>query len=171
MLEKSEKVEVPDPVRKAINNPRAVKAVSTIGEDGIPHTVFKQSMRILEDGNIAFLEMIENSRTTKNILNQINVDEENKLPLISISILDPDKNVSWEIKGKFDQFIIQGPLWRDFLKECWGMFPDIDPAGVWVFVPVQVNDQSLYARLKEEGDRLEPQGHFWFKYQYRKLDL
>ena len=77
-----DKIELPDIVKDLINNPKAVKAVSTIGEDGIPHTVFKQSMRFLEDGNIVFLEMIENSRTSKNILTLINVDEDKKLPLI-----------------------------------------------------------------------------------------
>ena len=164
-----DKIELPDIVKDLINNPKAVKAVSTIGEDGIPHTVFKQSMRFLEDGNIVFLEMIENSRTSKNILTLINVDEDKKLPLISISLLDPEKSISYEIKCKFDQFVLQGPLWRSFLKETWKMFPDIDPVGVWVFEPVEVNNQGLYARVEEEAERLEPHGNFWFRYMKHNL--
>jgi len=164
-----DRVELPEKVKKIFQNAKAIKAVSTIGEDGTPHTVFKSSMKLLDDGNIAFLEMIENSRTSKNILNLINIEYENMLPLISITILDAENYIAYEIKGKFNRFILEGPLWKAFLKETWNNFPDVDPVGVWLFEPVQFTNQSLYARIEEEGARLEPQGNFWFRYLGRDL--
>ena len=163
------KIEFPNEVKNIINNPKSIVAVSTINEDGTPHVVYKGSVRILEDGNIAFIEVIENSRTTKNILSLINIEEDKKTKLIAMNILDAEKMLSYEIRLKFNRFAIEGPLWKSFLKETWKILPDIDPVGVWIFEPVEINNQSLPAKIKEEGERLEPRGNFWFKYLGRDL--
>jgi hypothetical protein len=54
-----------------INAPDTIKAVATVSKDGIPHVVFKGSIKVAEDGRIEFYELIESSKNGKNLVYSI----------------------------------------------------------------------------------------------------
>ena len=132
----------------ALNDPETTKVLGTTDEDGCPHVVFKGSLIALDDGNIAYAELIETSLTQKNMLRNF----WNKKP-VAISVLNQKKKVNYQIKGEAYKFHIEGPVWDQFLERIWSRMPDANPSGVWEIIPLEVINQDYEIRLKEEMRR------------------
>jgi hypothetical protein len=156
-------LKLPDEVVEIINNPKTFKVVATKDEEGVPHVVFKGSLRAIDNETIAFAELLENSRTGKNILRLMNFDYDKK-KLIAISVFNSENGISYQIKGEPYQLEVEGPIWDEFLKMIWKWNRDADPVGVWLVRPRELLNQTYNFRKQEEENRLQPPDSMWFKY-------
>jgi hypothetical protein len=140
-----------------LRSPDTIKVLTTINEDGTPHTVFKNSITYL-DKKIAYIELIETSLTARNMLRSKWFNK-----IVIISIYNPVKNAQYEIKGKPYKFLFTGEIWEKLLNEARKNIPDVNPTGVWLIEPIEVRNESYEVRLSEE-DKRRPGSNFWLRY-------
>ena len=95
--------------RALINDPETHKVLATLDESGAPHVVFKQSLYVSEEGNIHYLELLESSRTNRNLVRAIWFDRK-----VSIVVKGGDRQ-SFQVKGQPIEVHISGP--PDFIHE------------------------------------------------------
>ena len=137
-------VSLPEELRKLLEKPDAVKILGTVDEKGNPHVVPKDSMKLLDDGTIAYAEDLDSSRSNKNMVRSIWFDR-----LVSINVTDG--KVSYQITGKPVKCLITGPLFKEFLiKERERFGNDSDIQSVWIVSPIEVRNQTRILRRKEE---------------------
>lgn len=55
-------------IEDLLSDEETIKVLATTDEKGIPHAVVKQSLHLGEDGNLVYLELLESSRTNKNMV-------------------------------------------------------------------------------------------------------
>lgn len=127
-----------------LNDPESTKVLGTIGDDGFPHLAVKQSLRF-EDGNLIYLELLESSRASRNMVRSIWFDRK-----VSVSIRGKD-NRCYQIKGKPVKAHIAGPVFRRHYEAVRDRFRDVDLAAVWVIEPELVMDQSFSVRKQQEA--------------------
>ncbi len=125
------------------------KVLATLDENGFPHAVVKQSLQPGEDGTILYLELLESSRTNKNLVRSIWYDRG-----VAITLKGKDGR-SWQIKGKPVKTHITGPLFQEHYTAVRQRFGDVDLAAVWVIEPEEIINETFAVR-KEEEDRKHP---------------
>jgi hypothetical protein len=152
-------MELTEEVINLLKNPYTVKYLTTVDEEGIPNTVFKGSLTALDKNTIAYVELIENSLTQRNMLKNFWY---NKRP-VSISIFNPGRNISYQIKGEPYKFVVEGEIWKDFLNRVRSIIPDVNPSGVWLIRPKEIINQN-YNIKKTEISEKKPGFGFWHKY-------
>ena len=130
------------------HDPKTVKVLVTSDDNGVPHPVFKGSLTLLDDGMIAYSELIERSRTYKNMLNNYWKKKE-----VAIALYNEGRG-AFQVKGRPHRFIIEGPIWDRFLEETWKVLPEADPAGVWIIEPLAVENLDYSLRRNEEEQRM-----------------
>ena len=142
-------MELPKEIVDALQDPQKMKVLTTVDKDGMPHAVPLGSLTLLEDGNIAFIELLETSQTQKNMLNCHYFKKD-----VSVLVIDDwASGKVYQIKGSPYKYVYMGPIWEKFLEEVWKMLPDSDPAGVWLITPKEVRDQDYLVRRKGEEER------------------
>ena len=90
-----------------INDPSAVKILSTVSKSGIPHAVVKQSIHY-EDGKIVYLERLEGSKTNKHMTYSLWFNK-----MVAINILSKDKS-SIQIKGIPEKMLVAGSVFEKY---------------------------------------------------------
>ena len=140
---------LPKKIADILRDEATVKVLTTIDEKGMPHTVFKNSLTALDNGMLAYMELLETGQTQRNMLSSLWYDKS-----VVISILNTKSNASYQIKGKPFRFLYNGPIWDEFLERTWKIMPDSDPAGVWMIKVVEVLNQDYRARREEEEERI-----------------
>ena len=133
----------------ALRDPKKVKTLTTVDKDGMPHTVPIGSMTLLEDGNIAFMELLETCQTQRNMLNCCWFKKDVSI----LVIVDWAKGKVYQIKGRPYKFLYIGPIWNQFLEKVWKVIPEADPSGVWLITPHEVRSQKYSERRKVEEER------------------
>ncbi|MBC7963109.1 MAG: pyridoxamine 5'-phosphate oxidase family protein, partial [Steroidobacteraceae bacterium] len=86
------------------NSDDSTKVLATVNEQGYPHAATKPYIRVADDGNLLYLELVESSRTQKNLVRSIWFDQK-----VSISVSGKNGQ-SWQIKGKPVKTLITGPV-------------------------------------------------------------
>lgn len=129
------------------DDPESVRVLATLDEDGSPHAVVKQSLRVGEDGNLFHLELLESSRTNRNLIRSIWFDRK-----VAVVVTGRDGQ-SFQIKGKPVKVHIAGGLFRKRYREARERFGDVDPAAVWIIQPEEVTEETFAARSAEEAHR------------------
>lgn len=122
----------------------SVKVLATVGEQGYPHAAAKPFIRVDGDGNLLYLELVESSKTQKNLVRSIWFDQK-----VSISVSN-GKGHSWQIKGKPVKSLITGPLYQQLYREVRRLLGDVDLSAVWVIEPEEVINENLFVRQAEE---------------------
>jgi hypothetical protein len=141
-------------VRALFDDPESKKVLSTVGEDGVPHTVFKGSMTIDGDGNIRFNEIIETSISNKNLTYSLWF----KRP-VSINIIGGDKT-SFQIIGTPVRSIICGPEFEEaYRKVLERLGKEGDLSAIWIVAPEGVRENSFKKRLWEHNEKYPLIGH------------
>jgi len=157
-------VKLPKEVIDLLREPQTIRVLTTTGEDGLPHTVFKGSMTALDEETLAFIELLDPSRTNKNMLRNL-WDKKT----VVVSLFDPQDNCSYQIKGLPYKYVEEGPIWEQFLEETWKIMPDVNPAGVWLIRPQSVFNEGYSERLQEVEKEFKPSFSFWMKYHGKRL--
>jgi len=140
-------VELPQELIDLFADHESTKALATTDENGIPHLVFKQSLQLRDDGKVIYLELLESSRTNRNMVRSIWFDR-----MVAITIKGKGDRC-YQIKGKPVKTYITGPVFRKYYQQIREQLGDVDLAGVWVIDPEQVTDESFATRHAEEAIR------------------
>ena len=127
-----------------LSNDDSTKVLATINELGNPHAAAKPFIRVDDDGNLLYLELIESSRTQKNLVASIWFDKK-----VSISVSDRNGQ-SWQIKGRPVKTLITGPVFLHHYREVRQRLGNVDLAAVWVIEPEEVVNENILVRHAEE---------------------
>ncbi len=127
----------------------STKVLATVNEHGYPHAAAKPFIRVDDDGNLLYLELVESSRTQKNLVASIWFDRK-----VSISVSN-GKGQNWQIKGKPVKTLITGPLFLQHYQDVRRRLGDVDLSAVWVIEPEEVVNENLSVRQAEE-ERAHP---------------
>ena len=153
-------MELPENVKGYLQDPAKIKTITTIDREGMPHSVPINSTVVLEDGTIAFMELLETSNTQKNMLNCYWFEKD-----VCILVVDDwGKGSIYQIKCTPYKFLTEGPIWEQFLDEVWKILPDSDPAGVWLLKPKEIRNQNYFERKKAEEER-RANAKIWLRYK------
>jgi len=134
-------------VIRLFQDPDARKALATVDENGTPHVAFKESLTVLESGEIAYAEELESSKVNKNMVRSIWFHKK-----IAVSVAK--KGVTYSITGRPYKCVVTGPLLKQFLlqaREVSG--PEADVQSVWLIIPEQVRNETLSEKLREEREK------------------
>ena len=110
---------LPKEVIDSLKEPETVKVLTTTDENGAPHTVFKSFLVAMEDGNIGYMELIERSRTYKNMLRNHWAKK-----TVTVSIYNSKTGLAYQIKGTPFRYVAEGPVWSMFRDMVWSVMPD-----------------------------------------------
>jgi len=147
--ERSKVMEIPANVKRMLEDPKNVKTLTTVDKDGNPYSVPINSVSVMEDGNIAFMELLDTSQTQRNMLNCLWFKK-----AVSIVVVgDWGKGEVFQIKGMPYKFLTQGAIWDRYLEMIWKIIPQADPSGVWLITPQEVRDENYFVRRKGEEER------------------
>lgn len=127
-----------------LKDQRTVKVLTTVDERGAPHSVFKGSIFLGTDGFLHYLELLETSRTNRNLVYSLWYDRP-----VSILLKGEDK-VSYQIKGLPVKVHVSGPVFQEHYVEARKRWGDVDLAGVWVIRPDEVINETWATRSREE---------------------
>lgn len=124
-----------------INDPSAVKILSTVSKSGIPHAVVKQSIHY-EDGKIVYLERLEGSKTNKHMTYSLWFNK-----MVAINILSKDKS-SIQIKGIPEKMLVAGSVFEKYYTSINEQdFGDL--AAVYYIKIKEIIDESYEIREQE----------------------
>ncbi len=124
-----------------------IKLLVTTDENGAPHAVVKNSLRLDEENHLIYLELLESSHTNKNMVRSIWFNRQ-----ITVAVVGANGG-SFQIKGKPLKAIVSGPLFRKYYEQTQGENADFDLAAVWVIEPQEIADQSFSVRRQQEDTR------------------
>ena len=127
-----------------LGNDDATKVLATISEHGYPHAAAKPFIRVDNDGNLLYLELVESSRTQKNLVRSIWFDQK-----VSISVSDRHGK-SWQVKGRPIKTLISGPVFQHHYRDVRERLGDVDLSAVWVIEPEEVINENIFVRHAEE---------------------
>jgi len=128
-------------VRELLADPATVKVIATVDEHGVPNVVAKGSIRIDEDGNLIHLELIERSRTNRNLVYSLWRDK-----AVSILLVGSGGR-SYQILGRPLRVHVSGPVFQKHYVAVRERLGDLDLSGVWVIQPLKIIDQAWRTRL------------------------
>ena len=124
-----------------INDPSAVKILSTVSKSGIPHAVVKQSIHY-EDGKIVYLERLEGSKTNKHMTYSLWFNK-----MVAINILSKDKS-SIQIKGIPEKMLVAGSVFEKYYRSI-NEQDSGDLAAVYYIKIKEIIDESYEIREQE----------------------
>lgn len=138
-----------DTVVSLLDDQNTAKILATVDAQGVVHIVSKQSIALDADGNISLLELLETSRSHKNLLYSLWHDRD-----VTVLLTGTD-GASYEIKGRPIKSIVAGPRFQEHYRKLRERRGDVDLAAVWVIEPLRVTDET-FARRQDEESQAHP---------------
>lgn len=127
-----------------LKDTETTKVLATLDASGFPHAVVKQSLQPGDDGTILYLELLESSRTNKNLVRSIWFDQK-----VAVAVSGKGGR-SYQIKGKPVKTHVTGPVFQEHYTAIRERLGDVDLAAVWVIEPEEVIEETFAARKAEE---------------------
>jgi hypothetical protein len=116
-----------DDLAALLRDDRTTKVLATVDADGTPHAVVKQSLAVDADGNLVHLELLESSRTNKNLLRALWFGGR-----VAVTVRCGD--ASWQIKGRPVRAHVAGPVFqREYARIRRARRRDL--GAVWIIEP------------------------------------
>jgi general stress protein 26 len=137
-------VQLSQEVTELLRDPQTLKVLATVDERGVPHAVVKGSLSVNEDGDVQLLELLETSRTNRNLVRSIWHDRR-----VAILLKGQDGR-SFQIKGLPIKAHVSGPVFQKHYSEVRARLGDVDLAAVWIIRPDEILDETPDVRRKEE---------------------
>jgi hypothetical protein len=125
-------------------DPRTVKVLATVNRKGDPHLSFKQSLRLREDGDLEYDEIVETSITNQNMFYAIWFNK-----IIVINILTSERR-AFKMACKAKRSIVSGQVYLERYREIRDNFIDSDLGAVWIIEPLSYAETTLEKRRTEE---------------------
>jgi hypothetical protein len=123
-----------------------LNVLTTVDDRGMPHTVPVASLRVGEDGNLVLLELLESSRTSRNLIRSLWYDRP-----VSVLIVGSNRE-TYQIHGLPLKTYVSGPVYQREYVAIRKRLGDVDLAAVWIIRPDQIHDESHIARQRQERD-------------------
>lgn len=136
-------IKLSNEIIEIINNPKTKKVIATISKEGIPHVTYKGSLKVNEDGNLEFLELIESSITNRNMVNSIWYNKK-----VAINVLG-EEGQNYSIIGSVQKCIISGKEFQKRYEEVISKSPEADLSSIWIITPEKIRDENIKVRLEE----------------------
>jgi hypothetical protein len=129
--------------RQLINNPSTIKIVATVDRDGRPHAAPKGTLRVLDDGLIEYAELLESSRSYKNITGSIWFERK-----VAVLVIAEDKS-AFEITGRVDSITVAGAKFEEVYRNL-SESKGFDVAAVITIIPEAVEDLNIKDKFAEQ---------------------
>lgn len=137
-------VQLGNEVIELLKDKETIKVLATTDEAGVPHVVIKQTIQLGDDENLFYLELLESSKTNKNLVRSIWFNRK-----VSVALQGKDKQ-SYQIIGRPVKAIISGPVFQKHYVAIREKLGDVDLATVWVIEPEEVSNQTFSIRRAQE---------------------
>jgi hypothetical protein len=144
----------PEAITRLLNDPDSVKIVTAIGPDGIPHSAPKGTLRIDEEENIEYVEILESSKSYRNATYSLWFDKK-----VAVLVIGPKREV-YEITGVVRTILVAGRKFEEVYKRLEAS-RGFDISAVVTIVPESVENLSPAEKIAEQ------EKHHFF---YRHLD-
>ncbi|MDR0663990.1 MAG: hypothetical protein LBF86_00490 [Helicobacteraceae bacterium] len=125
------------------NEEGAIKVLTTLDENGAPHSVCKGSLRWSGE-LIESWEILESSETNRNLTRAIWFDKP-----IAILLITPDKK-TYQFSVKASRNIVSGKEFTRAYEAAQERYGGRAIAGVWRYEIVSVKDETPSTRIAEE---------------------
>lgn len=132
---------------KILADPETIKVLASVDMKGNPHVVAKGSIGLTKENELVYLELIESSRTNKNLTAAIWFSKK-----VAITVISKDKR-SYQIKGTPRKTLIAGSVFEQFYKSVLERNKENDLAAVYYIEIEEIIDESYQSRLKEEREK------------------
>jgi hypothetical protein len=132
-------------VKNYIFDKDSVKVLATVDKFGNPHVVAKGSLTVDENGRLLYLELLESSRTNKNMIYSLWFEKK-----IAINIITPQRK-SVLIRGKPVKTLIAGSVFEKYYAFVQQRDAENDLAAVYYIDVEEVIDESYPVRRAEEN--------------------
>jgi hypothetical protein len=139
--------EIPQKLIDLINDGNTIKVLATVNEQGHPHSAAKPFMQVLEQGYLAYLELLESSRSYKNFTWSLWYDQQ-----VSITIAG-NNGENWQIQGKPEKIIISGPIFEHYYQSVRKQLGDVDLAAVCLIKPELLINESFSYQFEQQEKR------------------
>ncbi len=137
-------IQLDERVIALLRDAESVKVLATVDADGTPHVVVKQSLSADEAGNLVHLELLESSRTNRNLVRAIWFGGR-----VAVTVRRGD--ACWQIKGRPVRAHVAGPVFQREYARLRERLGDVDLAAVWVIEPEEAVDQAWRERAQREA--------------------
>ncbi|MGG7177095.1 hypothetical protein ACQPU1_05875 [Clostridium paraputrificum] len=127
-----------------LNDRNTIKAIASTDRNGNPNLVFREFFTVNEEGRIVYFELIEGSRTNRNLVASIWFEKE-----VAINVKGKG-NTSYQIKGIPVRAIIAGKEFQEKYIEFQKISKDYDLSTIWIIRPEEVIEESFHKRRDEE---------------------
>lgn len=139
---------VNDELRKILKDKDTIKVIASVDTEGVPHVTAKGSIALTEDEKqIVYLELLEGSRTNKNLTAAIWWNKK-----VAINVISKDK-VSYQIKGTPAKTLIAGSEYEKYYILAEQRNPENDLAAVYYIDIEEIVNESYQVRLAEEKQK------------------
>jgi hypothetical protein len=132
-----------------LENPVTIGIVATLDESGAPHAVPSPFLRLDPDGRLVHLELLETSRTHRNLLRSIWFDHP-----VTVTLTGDEGRIT-VVKGRAHKVHVSGPLFSSYYREVREQLGDADLAGVWLIDAQEIIDET-YSVRKAREEELHP---------------
>lgn len=135
---------ISESIKELIEDENSIKLLTTVGKNGIPHAVIKNSLYVNKDGNLEYFELLEGSWTNKNLVYSLWFDKK-----VTITVITSDKR-SFLIQGKPYKTIVAGKKFQEKYEIVKKWNKDSELAAIWVIEPESVKEETYLVRKEEE---------------------
>ncbi len=133
-----------DEIKALFEDPQSRIVLATTDTEGVPHVVFKGSVRVNKDNYLEYKEFIESSQTNKNMVASIWFHKK-----VAINIFNQGR--SFQIKGTPYRAIIAGQYFEEVYKQVQEQRGNVDLSTIWLIEPEEIREESFeYRRVTEE---------------------
>jgi hypothetical protein len=139
-------ITISEELQKVIKDPKTIKVLATTDGDGNPHVVAKGSLSIDEDGRLYHLELLEGSKTNKNVTRSLWFDRP-----VSILLIAEDRK-SYQIKAQPVKALVFGHVFEKYYVQSQERNPNNDLSTVYYYDVLEVIEQTYETRRLEEAE-------------------
>lgn len=136
---------ISEELKTQINQSTSLKSVTAVLKSGIPHTAYKGSLHVDEEGKIRFFDLLESSKINESLIYAIWFDR-----YVTVNVLTEDRK-SYEIVGKAEKSITQGRYFEEVYKKVKSE-RDSDLNAIWIIEPLKVREQTFAVRKKQQEE-------------------
>ena len=122
----------------------STKVLATVNEQGYPHAAVKPFIRVDDDGNLLYLELVESFADPEEPGSQHLVRSE------GVRIHERHGAAELADKGKPVKTLITGPVFLHHYRDVRQRLGDVGLSAVWVIEPEEIINENIVVRYAEE---------------------
>lgn len=125
----------------------ALKFISTWGPEQVPYITASPHLSINDNSQIVHLELLETSRTNRDLLHSIWFDHK-----VTVFLGHPSDQ-SYVIPAKVVKSIVSGPVFQTHYISVREKLGDVGLVAVWILEPSEVFEETFSVRQEQEECR------------------